>query len=538
LNLKNKRSDKMSSDFLRPESIEWAWNHLKKFGDSDIFPVPFEYEAISYFWPQLKKEVEKIDLSTYNPRAFQPFYVPKQYGGYRYTIQLDPIDSILYAALAFESANVIEQSRIPINQRISCSYRVEIDENGKFFRKKNGWDDFHNRSGELATSGEYEYIVTADIADFYNQISHHRIENALELSGVEKKRAKNIENYLTKLTAGSSRGIPVGPSGSIIFSEACLNDVDVYLYRNGYIHTRYVDDFRIFCRDIDTSNTALHDLTRYLHTTHRLALQTHKTRILTPREFIRKEHLDPKEIENDTIQSKIDEITQFADPYFDSGTVSIEKPLIEEIIRNNLIELLEACIESNPIHYGLAKYLLRRATVLKTRVLQKPVLDNFKVLIPIIREVSQYLKSVSKINDRDTGMRIHSEWHYSGYSSIPYIQLWLIDVLIATFPDCMEREISDLCKSFKRNLGVRPYALYAMKKGYVDWIRQNKETWQNNSPWDKRAIIWATQSLSNDEVKAWTNKVQNSSDVLDQIIAKATYHKKNNISQNQRLKQS
>lgn len=525
----------MSSDFLKPESIEWAWNHLKKFGDSDIFPYPFEYEAISYFWPTLKKELEIIDLSAYTPKAFLPFYIPKQYGGYRYAIQLDPIDTILYTALAYESADLIEKSRISSSLRIACSYRVELDEKGKFFRQKKGWDDFHNRSEELASSGDYEYIVTADIADFYNQISHHRIENALELSGVNKERAKNIESFMMKLTAGSSRGIPVGPSGSIIFSEAGLIDVDRFLNRNGYIHTRYVDDFRIFCKDINTANAALHELTRYLHTTHRLALQIHKTRIITPAEFLRKVLLNPKEIENDTIQSKIDEISQFVDPYFEYEELSIEPPVIEEIIRKNLVELFHACIISTPIHYGLAKYLLRRATVLETRVLQSLVLDNFKDLIPIIREVSLYLKRVSKINDRDTGMRLYSEWQYSGYSSIPYVQLWFIDVLITTFPNCMEEEIYTLCKSFKSNLGLRPFAFYAMKKEYFDWIRENKETWQNNSPWDKRAIIWATQSLSNDEVKAWTTKVQNSPDILDQIIAKATYHKNNNNSQRKRV---
>ena len=66
---------------------------------------------------------------------------------------------------------------------------------------------------------------------------------------------------------------------SIIFSEACLNDVDFFLVNNEYTHTRDVDDFRIFCKTKENANKALHDLTNYLHTTHRFALQTHKTKI-------------------------------------------------------------------------------------------------------------------------------------------------------------------------------------------------------------------------------------------------------------------
>jgi len=46
-----------------------------------------------------------------------------------------------------------------------------------------------------------------------------------------------------------------------------------------------------------------------------------------------------------------------------------------------------------------------------------------------------------------------------------------------------------------------------------------KETWQNNKPWDRRAIIWAGSILPEDERKAWLGKVADIGDDLDATVA-------------------
>jgi len=283
-------------DHLRQESIDWAITHIRRYGDTDIFPVPFEYEAIKHSWDNLKKSISEIDIAEYEGRPFRRILVPKQSGGYRVAIQLDPIDTIIYTALAYEASLLIEKSRIPIEKKVACSYRVELGAKGELFRKNNGWDDFHSKSQELAQDGKFNIVLTADIADFFNQLGHHRIRNSLEHVDVEKDRAKNIENLLMNFTRGQSQGIPIGPSASIIFSEACLSDVDNFLLRKGYVHTRYVDDFRIFCINREQAHKALHDLTEYLYTSHRLSLQTHKTKLFEVEKFISEELIDPEEL--------------------------------------------------------------------------------------------------------------------------------------------------------------------------------------------------------------------------------------------------
>ena len=453
--------------------------------------------------------------------------IPKQSGGYRVAIQLDPIDSIVYSALAYEVAEFVEAFRVPIDRKVACSYRVELGVTGELFRKNNGWDDFHSKSQELAKNKNCSFVVTADIADFYNQIGHHRVRNALELAGVGTDRSKNIENLLMNFTRGQSRGIPIGPSASVIFSEACLSDVDNFLLRKGYIHTRYVDDFRIFCQNLEEAYKALHDLTEYLYTAHRLALQTHKTRFYETKDFIDKELIDPEELEAKTKEEKLNSLKEFFEQYqeFDGKT---EPDFIDTVIRDNLVELFEACLNSIPIHLGTAKYLLRRATTLRTGMLRESVLGNMNKLAPVMREVSQYIiATTSKKFAQDVGTRFQTGCKSIDYEFLPFVQIWLLNVLQNKMVDSLEDELSKLCDEYKDTLGKRPYAMLARSKGYHDWVREQKETWSNNSPWDRRAIIWSSKALSNDEMNYWLKRVQNAGDILDKAIAESVLNTEN-----------
>jgi hypothetical protein len=54
-------------DQLNPASLDWALTHIRRYGDTDIFPVPFEFEAIAHDWLSVRHNLEKIDLGTYMP---------------------------------------------------------------------------------------------------------------------------------------------------------------------------------------------------------------------------------------------------------------------------------------------------------------------------------------------------------------------------------------------------------------------------------------------------------------------------------------
>ncbi len=384
-------------DSVSTDALDWALTHVKQFGDTDFFPVPFEYDAIKHHWTAVRDYLAAIDISSHRPQSPLRFLVPKPSGSFRIATQLDPLDTLLYTAVIYEAASAVESMRIPADRQIACSYRIEPDSKGSLFKRELGWPDYHARSVSLAESGDYSFVVVADITDFYNQASQHRIENALEMASVSPERAKNTEQFLNLLTAKQSRGVPVGPSASIVLAEACLADVDSFLLRRGVDHTRYVDDFRIFCESHHDAVQILHDLSQYLYTSHRLVLNESKTKIMTVSEFCEREVLDPEEREIqgqwDLLREQFEEALEYMGPYASEEVQSFEEALEDETIKNairdNLRNLLSLCLNENQLHLGLAKYVLRRAAALRTNVVNSIVFQHLPRLAPIFRDTAK-----------------------------------------------------------------------------------------------------------------------------------------------------
>lgn len=509
------------ADQLRPDSIEWAIAHIQRHGDTDLLPVPFEYEAIRQAWPRVKAHLEQIDLATYETRASRRYLVPKHTFGFRVAVQLDPIDTLVYTALAYECAQAVENFRVPKDRWVACSYRFAANDRGDMFEKSNGWDNFNAASQAHALSGAYKNVILADIADFYNHIGHHRVRNALELAGVTSERATNIEHLLMNFTGGQSRGLPVGPSASVIFSEACLGDVDAFLMRKGYVHTRYVDDFRIFCKDEETAWRALHDLTEYLYTSHRLTLQSSKTRLMDIRDFSVLELQDPKALEDASREKKLELLADMVGIYGPSEE-DIDS-YTDQVVRDNLLELFDECLEDEEnLHLGLAKYLLRRGSDLRLGILRESVYRNFSALIPVMREVAQYLiATTSQKYAPEIALRTFAGLGGSVHRDLQFANEWACAIALNRMQTNCPSDLLTEIEESSVLLGVRWRASVAKALNQTDWVRERKENWQAATPWDRRAIISAATALSPDERNYWLKRVQGSLDILDSAVAQA-----------------
>lgn len=512
---------------LSNASLEWALKHLERYGDSDFFPKAFEFSAIRHCWNDMLPQLLAIDFSNYAPRPSRRILVPKPNGTFRVVTQLDPIDSVIYAAAVQECAVAVEAWRIPKDQNISCSYRIEPTADGGLFEPGNGWLNFRKQSRVFAASGQFPVVLLADIADFYNQASQHRIENALEQAGISRDRAKAVEDYLNLISAKQSRGVPVGPAASIILTEACLGDVDSFLIRKGLTHTRYVDDFRIFCRSHDEAITVLHDLTKYLYTSHRLILNDSKTSIYEVETFVNDHLSDPEEEEErrklqnirEQIQNMFDQIGDYE---FDEENEAVEDFLddddLKTAMRTNLQALFDECVTDEKLSLGIARYLLKRASGLRTNVLSNSVFTNLPKLAPVFRQVAKYL-SQTKSASRRRGNDLVDFLTQHPLGRLDYCRVWgmkaLCDVsgmatpaqlwnLAETSPQCQTRMMADV----------------AILTNNVDWVRERKEDWAALGPWDRRGLIYASSILPDDERRPWLGVVEESGDFLEQAVAK------------------
>jgi hypothetical protein len=513
------------ADVLAPASLEWALTHLSKYGDTDLFPRAFEIDAVKADWSTLKPVLQAIDLSQHGTSADRKLLMPKGKSAFRAVVQLDCIDALLYTGLVYEAASAIERNRVDRSLRIACSYRVSIDPDGRFFEGgSDGWDDFHAKSSEFADTAGLDWTLTADIADFYSQLSHHRIENALEDVGVSEERAKNVERFLGQLTAKQSRGLPVGPAASIILAEAGLMDVDQLLLAKGYRHTRYVDDFRIFTPGKRAAVQALHDLTSFLHSVHRLSLQPLKTRLRRTATFKARELLDPKEIEKHGKVKRLKDLIAELEKvtgYSIASDDAIAEDDKNAAIRDNLVDLFKQVLSSTPIRMGLARHLLRRATSLRTRVIFDLVLANLDELLPIFRDVAVYLRmTVNEENAASTGATLARFLQDGSYGALPFVRMWILWLLEKRTSLMPFESALRLADDTADSLGSRPAALLARAYGQKSWIRSQKDTWANNGPWDRRAIIWCGSILPPDERRHWLAMVEEQGDLLDAAVAK------------------
>lgn len=511
---------------LSKDSILWACSHLSKFGDTDLLPIPFEYNAIRASLRQLSEKIEKIDLAEHPFEVPRKISVPKVRGGYRIASQLTPLDSIIYTSLAYSVSSSVENQRIPEERNQSCSYRVKSDASGRFFADDEGYSNYKTAIIEAIEDDNISHVLTLDLSDFYGQISHHRIQNNLEASGISNDESKVIEHTLGCFNSNQhSQGIPIGPSGSIILAEAAMIDVDDFLARGGYRFCRYVDDFRIFFQSKASADTALRKLTELLHNNHRLPINSNKTAIWSKRDFGEKEFIDEEKLER---ERKEEALKMLKDVCIGTSRPSFTaSPSDENFAARNAVEDLFERVESEePLPLGLARFVLRRARLLRTNKIIDRIIPNIKKFLPVLRDVVFYFDTIDKNGKNGKYHELIDSLHVRDITgSLPFAQEWCAYALFKNdLYDSLE-DYLDILKGFESPIQNRFKPMIAAKVGAWGVVREFKEQIDGFNSASKRAIVLASCVLPDDEKKHWLGSHIKSNDPI--ISACAVYAKAN-----------
>ena len=177
---------------LDSKSIEWAIRSLARFSDTDLFPRPIEILSICKDSNHSAQELSNLDISALPPGASRRFIVPKHDLSYRQATQLDPLDSLFMTALVYSFGKDIEARRRPRSEHQVFSYRFQPTDEGQLYATSNAWNNFWAHCYRMAEG--HPMVLVADIADFYNQIYHHTVENQLGESGWPNQAvAKDLE---------------------------------------------------------------------------------------------------------------------------------------------------------------------------------------------------------------------------------------------------------------------------------------------------------------------------------------------------------
>jgi hypothetical protein len=498
---------------LLEDSLEFAKEHISKYYDSDFFPKAMEFEAIWHNWDEVKSELTAKNiqkLQVYPPRSL-PAKKPEI--GFRIVHQLDPLNSIVYTALAHQVAPAVEAARIPENHNVACSYRIKLS-NDSFFGSGNGYDNFLINTEKLA--GDYSFVLTTDISDFYNQIYLHRLNNAIEFSNDELKAVgDDIENFLTKLNSKTSQGIPVGPAASVIMAEAILIDVDSFIQERDFHHTRYVDDFRIFSNSKRQLTKILQDLTYYLYENHRLSLSPRKTEIMGSREF-----LDSR-VHNDF---QLEKIKIFKDlkrlnPYTgEVETYEIEVEDKEELLKERLLEISKRLLEFKYIDLGISRNVIRKARYNKITEISNILLENISFFAPVINDLMLYIFEITNDEFIAKNCEVFENIINSEFMDNALCKIWL-EWYLSQFKDY---QANATIKAFLYNSkNTYCQAQTAVQGKNLNWIRERKTSLYNYGDWGRRAVIFGASILPGDERRNWLKLLINTSPIImDRWIAK------------------
>jgi len=498
-------------DYQLPrDDLLWAVSHLCKYGDTDIFPTPPEYLAVKAFRDDVVNRLSGLNLKNHRFRTPRRISVPKVIGGYRVASQLEPDDAILYTALAFGVCQKVESGRIARRRKISCSYRIKLTKDGGFFCDNNGYDDYKESIVKNLAKTTSKYVLSIDISDFYNQISHHRIRNNLDSAGCNVNITKHLENCLNQFCSNHhSRGIPVGPSGSIILAEAALMDFDDWILREGCPFCRYVDDFRVFFSNTKKAVEFLDRFTLELYNSHRLSPNSTKTFIKTKDDFLGSEIIDEEELEEEKKLARLWEIISKSEHPSDEYEIDEDDHI--KATMDAISELFGKVKKDQPLPLGLARFVLRRARQLRLRRIANSLLDDLDMFVPVIRDVVYYLVAVDKNNKYGYARRFADHFtQYSEYRGIPYIQEWVLYLGFAV-PKMYARysQYKSLLNRVSPELRNRYEPLIASVIGKWEVIRSYKEKVDGLNSREKRAIVMASCVLSDDEKNHWLSRFQN-----------------------------
>ena len=242
---------------------------------------PLEIELVEVARNDWLNQLRKKVAEGYRPHSALIADIPKGNGAVRPGALLTLEDRVVYAAAVgaiLPSINAglrWSQGKVDFAYRLSETLRRVQWFTNPFY----SWSAFRNASIERIEKGA-TYVVLTDITGFYENIDLATLFSDLRLLGADPDVIRLLELCLNRWCVIPNRGIPQGLSPSDVLAKVYLNPVDRAFADIDIDYIRYVDDMRIFCREIPASKKALMFLTQALRR-RGLNLQSAKTQIVS-----------------------------------------------------------------------------------------------------------------------------------------------------------------------------------------------------------------------------------------------------------------
>lgn len=513
---------------LSDTALDWSLKHAIAWGDTDIFPHVFEFQAIADDWKNVKASIQTVDMLQWKVRPYRRCLVPKHRFGFRISTQLDPLDFLVFTALIREVGDRLEASRIPIADNIVHSYRFAPDAEGRMYSDKYTYRSFQKASHDACDTYGPSHVVIADIADFFPRLYTHRIDNALDgVLGIGHMHSTALKRLIGHWAGTYSYGIPVGSAASRLIAETAISDIDQLLLSEGARYVRYSDDFRFFCNSEAEAYKYLTLIARALIENHGLTLQQNKTKIV-PMNMFRTHYLRENEKrELETLSERFYELLAeigIEDTYGEIDYEALPPEYQEAMDQLNLEGILEEQIHEEEPDLSLLKFLLRRLAQLGDTDAIDLIFENFDKFVPVVRETVEYLLQIDSLSasaKKGLGERLIAIYrdNTSTASHLEYSRMFLLRPFALdgewNSDDQYVKVFNDALDEFSRR-----EILLAMGRSKKDfWFRGRKQNLQEMTAWIRRAFILGASCLPSEEYKHWVRGVDGHLDDVERAVA-------------------
>jgi reverse transcriptase-like protein len=230
--------------------LELAWKRFKRDLQDRYFIVhPRLVKWIEIDLPSWLGEVSTQIQTGYAPRPSRFCAVPKAKHLIRPASILEPEDAVVYNFAVGRTFPRIVSHLKSWSEPPDAAYLLGSSDSAEWTNM--GfliWQRWRERSIAHLKPADIEYVVATDITGFYENIDLQKLASDLRAIGADTEVVDLLQRCLRNWALPRNEGLPQGYSASDILAKLYLDSIDRYLRTDGFAHTRYVDDLRVFCR--------------------------------------------------------------------------------------------------------------------------------------------------------------------------------------------------------------------------------------------------------------------------------------------------
>lgn len=225
-----------------------------------------------------------------------------------------------------------------------------------------------------------------------------------------------------------------------------------------------------------------------------------KTKIIESQAFLQQELNNQYQLE----KLEILETIETSNPYTFDETGKNDNQQDEANSAEEIgAKLLDALIRIQKYDYldlALARAILRRARAGKVFDIAKFLLNNLRYFRAVVNDVVLYLEAVTNDENIPILIPLLIEVALSGDFEDKAINEWF-SWYISNHRKLLE--VKELRFVFSNSSRLSYAARAAVNFKNLSWVRERKESLLNRTNWDRRAIIYASQLMSDDEKRKW-----------------------------------